>query len=206
MVKKLCIVHGWEGRPYEPMHRWLKNKGEENEIKVFVPEMPNPLMPEIDSWNNKLKEIIEVPNEKTYFIGHSLGCQSILRYLSTLSSNIKIGGVVLIAPWMYLDKKISSKEGKEFNATARLWEETPMDWNKIKEHTSNFVCIFSDNDPYIPLSNKKLFEKKLSAKTIVEHKKGHYKYSDGTRKNTTAFNEILMMIEKNLITQSLKKS
>lgn len=40
------------------------------------------------------------PDENTYFIGHSIGCQSIDRYLEILPSETKIGGVVYVAGWL----------------------------------------------------------------------------------------------------------
>ncbi len=36
------------------------------------------------------------------------------------------------------------------------------------------VAIFSDNDPYVPLSNINLFREKIGAKIIKEKNKGHY--------------------------------
>lgn len=192
-MKKVFIIHGWDGSPEEPMHEWLKKKLEEKGFEVSVPEMPNSAEPEINSWISKIKEIVENPNEKTYFIGHSVGCQGVLRYLETLNSNVNIGGVIFIAPWMHLDEKTIQEEGKEVVEIAKPWMETPINWDKVKTHTNNFVCIFSDNDPYVPLTNKELFKEKLSAKTIIEHNKGHYDPDSNITENPTALNELLKL-------------
>ena len=38
---------------------------------------------------------------------------------------------------------------------------------------TQFVAIFSDNDPFVPLSEEKLFKSELGAQIIVLHGKGH---------------------------------
>ena len=73
--------------------------------------------------------------------------------------------------------------------------ETPIDWNKIKKHTSKFVCILSDNDPYVPLSNAELFKEKLNAKIIIEKNKGHYTAGDNVKENRTVVEELMKMVE-----------
>jgi uncharacterized protein len=193
-MNKVYIVHGWDGNPEEPMHKWLKEQLEKNGFKVEVPKMPHPDRPEINSWIDKLKEVVKTPDENTYFIGHSVGCQGVLRYLESI--NNKIGGVVLIAPWMHLDKNTIEEEGEEVKEIAKPWMETPINWNKIKRLTNNFVCIFSDNDPYVPLSEKNIFEKNLDAKIIIEHSKGHFDPSSNIKDNITALRELLNFVEK----------
>ena len=181
-MKKVFIIHGWGGSPEEPMHRWIKKELENKGFKVVAPIIPNPNKPVISTWINKIKNIIKTPDEDTYLIGHSIGCQAILRYLEKLDSKIKVGKVILIAPWMYLDEKTIEEEGEESVRIAKPWVETPIDWSKIKKHTKDFNCIFSDNDPFVPVSNKNLFEEKLGAKIIVEHNKGHFDPDSGVKK------------------------
>lgn len=190
-MKKVFIVHGWDGSPNEPMHKWLKKTLENKEYFVEVPKMPNSAKPKIKSWINKLKQIVINPNNKTYFIGHSIGCQGILRYLETLDKKVKIGGVILIAPWMYLDENTIKEEGEEIIAIAKPWMETPLNWDKIKNSTNKFICIFSDNDPYVPLTNQNLFKKKLNAEIIIEKNKGHFTESDNIFDNKTAFRKLI---------------
>ena len=189
-MKTIYIIHGWDGSPDEPMHKWLKKSLEEKGYKVVVPEMPNPETPEIGAWIGKIREVVQ-PDESIVFVGHSIGCQAVLRYLEQLPGETKIAGVILIAPWMKLDEQTVKEEGKEVAEVARPWEETPIDFEKVKKHSDNFITIFSDNDPYVPLSQKDLFEKELSAKIIVEHEKGHFAPDDGTDSLPSALEAVL---------------
>jgi uncharacterized protein len=191
-MKKVYIIHGWEGSPQEAIHKWLKLELESNDFEVSIPEMPNPDAPKIEPWVSKLKDIIK-PDKDTYLIGHSIGCQTILRYLETLPTDSKVGGVILLAPWMHLDETTIQEEPDSIEI-AKQWVETPIIWEKVKSHTSNFIAIFSDNDPYVPSSEKDLFEKNLRAKTILEHNKGHYNESDGVIEVPAVLEEILRII------------
>ncbi len=191
-MKTVYIIHGWDGSPDEPMLQWLKKSLGKNGYSVFVPEMPNPETPKISTWIGKIKEIAQ-PDENTIFVGHSIGCQAILRYLEQLSEETKIAGVVLIAPWMKLDEQTIKEEGEEVVEIAKPWIDIPIDFEKVKTRSNKFVAIFSDNDPYVPLNQKDLFEKKLGAKTVVEHQKGHFAPHDGIEEVPTILEKIIAL-------------
>lgn len=99
-MKNIYLIHGWGGNPNEPMLVWLKIELEKVGHKVVVPEMPDTEHPVIEKWVGKLNESVKQINENTILIGHSIGCQAILRYLAGLSDNSKIDKIILIAPWI----------------------------------------------------------------------------------------------------------
>ncbi|MEK6932790.1 MAG: alpha/beta hydrolase [Nanoarchaeota archaeon] len=189
-MKRVFIVHGWDGNPKEPMLYWLKNELEKRDFEVVNLKMPNPAEPKIKTWVDHLKKSVKNPDKNTYFVGHSIGCQAILRYVESL--NKKIGGCVLIAPWMHLDEETKKEEGPEVEAIAKPWMETPINFNKVASKISKkTVCIFSDNDPYVPLSNTKLFKKNLNAKIIIEHKKYHFDPYNKIKRLSSALKSLL---------------
>ena len=191
-MKRVFIVHGWEGNPNEPMLAWLKRELEKRDFKVVNPKMPHPITPTIKDWINHLKKVVKNPDKHTYFIGHSIGCQTVLRYLQIL--NKKVGGCVLIAPYMHLDEQTIKEEGEEVWRVARPWMETPIKWKKILSNLNKkTTCIFSDNDPYVPLTDSKLFKKNLNAKIIIEHNKGHFAPFNKINKLPSALKEILQI-------------
>ncbi len=175
-MNKAIIVHGWSGSPEEPMLAWIRERFEEKGFSVFSPYMPNPDEPEIEAWVRKLDEVADHVDEETYFIGHSIGCQAILRYLERLPRDAKIGHCILIAPWIELTG-LGEEEGAE--EIARPWIETPINFERIKHRCDNFVAIFSENDPYVPLSNVVLFQEKLGAKTLILKDRGHFDPDSG---------------------------
>ncbi len=186
-MKRVFIIHGWEGYPEEGWYPWLKKELEKNGFEVFVPAMPNTDEPKINEWVGYLQNLIPNPDENTYLVGHSIGCQAILRYLEK-SENKKIGGVVCVAGWFIL----SDLETEEEKIIGRPWIETPIDFNKIRMATDNFVAIFSDNDSVVPLKeNEKMFREKLNAKIIIEQSKGYFSEGDGVKELPAVLDSIL---------------
>lgn len=189
-MKRVFIVHGWSGSPHEPMISWLVKQCDKG-FEVHAPEMPNKDNPKIAKWIPALQNLVKNVDNETYFIGHSIGCQTILRYLETLPENIKVGGAILIAPWFYL----SDLETEEEKEIAKEWVETEMNFKKILSHTKNRVCIFGEDDEVVPLANKDLFKKNLGAKIIVEQNKGHYTEGDGVTSSETVLRELTRMVQ-----------
>ena len=156
--------------------------------------MPHSDTPTIHDWIPYLKKQVGKVDKNTYFIGHSIGCQTILRYLKTLKNNEKIGGCVLVAGFFDLTEYSYTDEPKyeeEKRRIARPWVKSSINFNKIKKHTNKFVAIFSDNDPYVSLDNSEIFRKKLNAKIIIEHKKGHFDPYHNIRKVPSALKSLL---------------
>ena len=131
-MPKIYLIHGWGGSPTEPMHTWLKENLTKAGFEVVVPEMPEAEEPQIKPWLAKMREVVGTPNKQTYFIGHSIGCQTILRYFETLPAGIKVGRVFFIAPWMFLDDEAIAEEGEVAVEIQEEWEATSVDWDIVR--------------------------------------------------------------------------
>jgi len=192
MVKRVFIVHYWGGNPRSCWYPWLKKELEAKGYKVIVPLMPDTENPKIDRWVAKLKSVVGKLDENTFFIGHSVGCQTILRYLESenkmgktrndkkINDAKKIGGILFVAPWLTLSPAVmdSKKESK----IAKPWLSKKIDFSKTTSTTKNITAIFSRRDPYVPLENVKLFKELLNAKTLIEKNKGHFDDDSETEK------------------------
>jgi uncharacterized protein len=97
-------------------------------------------------------------------VGHSVGCVTIMRYLEGLRSGQKIGGVIFVAGFT---------DDLGFSELRNFFE-TPIDFEKIKTHTDNFVFIHSDDDPYVPLKYGNILKEKLGGDLIVKHAMKHF--------------------------------
>lgn len=177
MHKRVFVIHGWDGYPEEGWFPWLKKELEAKGYIASIPAMPDPKAPTINAWVSTLRNIVGDVDENTYFVGHSIGCQTILRYLEGLPENIHVGGVVLVAGWMHLTPQATPDATSKL--IAKPWMESSIDWDKVKKHTNNFVAVFSDDDPMVTLSEKEIFAEKLEAKIIVLANKRHFSGDDG---------------------------
>jgi uncharacterized protein len=186
-MKRVFIVHGWEGYPEEGWFPWLKTELEKQNYNVLVPSMPNPSKPEILPWVEHLNKVIGKPDKDTYLVGHSIGCQTILHYLNTISGSVNIGGTIFVAGFVKLQNLKTDEEKK----LAKRWLTSPFNWEKVKSLSKKFVAVFSDNDPWVPLSNSDVFKEKLAAKIIIESKRGHFSGSDGIKKLPVVLEELL---------------
>jgi len=180
MVKKAYLIHGWDGNPKGPLFEWMGERLNEKGYEFVAPKMPNPEEPIIEDWLEKINYIVKDLGEKDIFIGHSVGCQAVLKYMETLKDE-KISSVLLIAPWMHLDETTIEEEGEEVKEIAKPWMETPINWEKIKNHCNNFICVFSDNDSCVPISEMDLFKENLGAKTVLLKNKGHFDPNSGIK-------------------------
>ena len=183
-MKTVYLIHGWGGSSKGGWFDWLKEELTKRKIKVYAFDMPNTEHPKIEDWVKHLEKNIKEVDEETYFVGHNIGCQTIMRYLEKLPKHKMVGGVVFVAGWFNLTN-ISEEE----RVIAHPWINTSIDFERIKRHTNNFLCIFSDNNPLVSLSESRIFKEKLGAKIITKKKMGHFD-------NTSQIKEILDFLIK----------
>lgn len=175
--KRVFIVHGWDFNPEMNWYPWLQRELEKKGYAVCVPVMPDTAAPDIRRWVEHLRKQVGVVDKNTYFIGHSIGCQTIIRFLA--SQKEKMGGAVLVGGWFMLTPEATPDSS--YKKIAKPWLCEKIDFRAAKS-TGKFVAILSDDDPYVPLANKEVFEKTLDAKVIVEKGKGHYTEEEGITK------------------------
>ena len=178
---KALIIHGYGGEPMGGFRPWLKRELEAKGFAVSVPAMPNPDAPKVGEWVAKIAGAVGDSGEGCILVGHSLGCIAILRYLERAKK--KVAGAVMIAGF-------AGKLGGEFSILDNFFA-PPLDAARVKRMCPKIVAIFSDNDPYVPLSQEKVFREKLGAKTLVLHARGHFSSSEGTTKLPEALDAIL---------------
>jgi uncharacterized protein len=177
-MKKLFVVHGWAGSPTsEPWFEWLKKVCKKKNIEVEFLEMPNANEPKIEEWVGHLEKNCKIEKE-TYFIGHSIGCQTIMRYVEKLPEDKRVAAIGFVAGFFHLLEtgwEAEDEEGIEKEREmARPWIETPIDFEKIKSQTNKILAIFSEDDPCVPPSDSKLFKERLNAKIVIKQNEEHF--------------------------------
>jgi hypothetical protein len=205
-MKNIVIIHGWGSSSKGDWVPWLAGECRKLGYNVIAPDMPDTDAPDIDKWVDYLKNILKSVDENTYFVGHSIGCQTIMRFLEGQDKkglltdttnvghpNLKVGGVVFVAGWFTL----INLENEEAEQIAKPWLETPIDFEKVKNVLPKSVIILSDNDPFVPLAeNKKIFEEKLDSRVVVVHNAGHITSDDGFTEIPEVLNQLKKIIGK----------
>ena len=188
MQKRVFIVHGWDGYPENGWFPWLKQELENRGWLVVVPQLPQPEEPRINKWIPVLAEIVGTPDEQTYFVGHSMGCQAIARYVETLPEKTLVGGAVFVAGFF---SRLTLDNDDRTQSVVKEWLETPLNLEKVKSHLRKSVAIFCDNDPYVPLENKEAFQNMLGSSIVIEHNLVHFSGSTGVTKLSVALTSVL---------------
>lgn len=174
-MKKVFLVHCWDGTSNDGWYPWIEQELKKYNVEVIRFDMPNTANPTIEEWISTLNEKVDKIDEETYFMGHSIGCQTIMRYLETKETT-KIGGILFVAPW--LDLLPEAVEDEDSYNTAYPWIHTPINFEKVKEFSKNINCIFSNDDYFVDLKQEQEFKQKLNAKTIIVNEKGHISQDD----------------------------
>lgn len=187
MKKRVYVVHGWSGKPEGGWRKWFKKELEVRDYEVHLLAMPEPDTPRIETWVPFLVSEIKSPDENTILVGHSMGCQTILRFLATVPQGTRVGKVVLVAGFLNHVTGLNSEE----EVIMRPWLETPIDFAKVKRSAREIIAFFSDNDRFIPLDEEKAVKEKLGARTIVEHTMGHYGDKNSIMEVPSILNEVI---------------
>ncbi len=186
-MKRVFIVHGWAGNPKQAWFPWIEKELISKGFEVIIPKMPNSLEPEINEWVNHLERSVGKLDENTYFIARSIGCQTIMRYFEKMKQSA--GGCLFVGPWLIL----SGIDDEEDQQIAEPWIETPIDFKKVKNACKKFTCLFSDDDPFVPIENEKLFKKNIGAKTMMLSGYGHFGDEEKIDKLPIALEEFLKL-------------
>lgn len=167
-------MHGWKGSPTSDWIGWTAQAFQKKGYEVITPMMPDTNCPVVEKWVGHLRSAVGAVDENTYFIGHSIGCQTIMRFVETL--NAKVGGAIFVAGWFDL-KNMESKEEEEI---AKPWIQTPIDYAKVKVNLARSVVVLGDDDPVVAYEEtKKDFETRLGSEVITIPNAGHMTSGDG---------------------------
>ena len=194
-MKRVLIIHQWMAGAGGDWRPWLKSELEKSGYEVSVPEMPDIDTPVLEKWVSHLANAVGVLDKDTYFIGHSIGCQAILRYLDAhrFGPLETVGGAIFVSGWFNLE----NLEDKEVKEIAKPWIETPINFEKIKTVLPKSTLIISDNDPYGAFEENKKRFREIGSKIIVLPGAGHITTEDGFTELPVVLEELLKMANAN---------
>jgi predicted alpha/beta hydrolase family esterase len=143
---------------------WLQKELLIHEISAHTPEIPHAFNPDYLVWKKEL-ERYEITDE-TILVGHSCGGGFLIRWLSQ-HKNIAVGKVVLVAPWLDLDRE-STNDFFNFEIDST-----------IPQRTTSFTIFHSDNDYQSIKKTVKILQNKIVDGKFQEfHNYGHFTFED----------------------------
>ena len=154
---------------------WLQKQLALKGIVAQTPEMPEPYRPDYEKW----KQIFEQfkVDEDTILVGHSCGGGFLVRWMS--ENNVKVGKVVLVAPWINPASTNISPGFFDFQVDSNM---------ALK--TKGLSLFISSDDEQEELDTAKMLEEKVRDIKIVRFTdKGHF--CVGFNMKTEEFPELL---------------
>ena len=181
-MKNAIIFHGAGSTPNDVWYPWLRKQLEEKGYKVSSPILTNDEMAPLDKWlPMALKENY---NNETVLIGHSAGCPLILSVLENI--NAKISKAILVAGFIAPLKA-------NIDGYNPILQKT-YDWEKIKDHSKEFIFINASNDPWgCDDKQGKAMQEKLGGELII-NQEGHMG-SDSFNQSYKEFPFLLTLID-----------
>jgi predicted alpha/beta hydrolase family esterase len=179
--KRAFIIHGYKSYPEEAWLPWIKRELVKKGYRVSLPHMPAPRRPNLPRWISFIAKLVGEPDGNTVMIGHSLGCQAVMRYLETLGSAGKaVGRTVLVAG--SFPPRLSPAEARkkaDGNKALLPWFTTTVDPRKVKGAAGKCTVILSDVDPYISTQEALArFRATIKPRIVIEKGKGHFNEDD----------------------------
>lgn len=167
-MKKVFIVHGFEGAPNGSWKSWLMVELDKKNVYAFSLAMPKPEKPIAKEWVDEIARYFEQgKNDEIYLVGHSLGVPAILLYLEKAKRTI--AGAVLV----------SGPIEKNANRKIDDFLRRPFNFRKIKSNCKKFTIIHGDNDPYVPVQNARDLAKAVGGDLIIVKNGQHLNGSAG---------------------------
>jgi predicted alpha/beta hydrolase family esterase len=185
-MKRVILIHGWDGHPGDHWKKWLHLELEKRGINVTEPQIRGGAFPKLNEWLEDISKTTGNADQETCLMGHSLGCIALVRYLNTLPKDQKVAGCVFVAGF-------SSDLGIRDQAEAYInkFYEDGSEVAKAKEHANKIITIVSDNDSAVPLAKALEFQKQLTAELILEKGKGHFCEDDGVVELPSALDAVM---------------
>ncbi|EMQ4855845.1 serine hydrolase family protein [Morganella morganii] len=169
--KKIIIVHGYTASPSDNWFQWLKESLESLGATVNIPLMPDSHSPDPKKWQQHLIDAEIKIDKNTIFIGHSLGCITVLKFLTEQApKGATIGGYILVSGF---DHSLESLP--ELHAHVQ----EPLDYDKLIEISDKRISVISSNDWVVNPQASKDLANALQTQILIVNDAGHFLDREG---------------------------
>lgn len=182
-MENYFLIHGSYGNPYKNWFPWLKSQLAKRKLNCIVPNFPSPTKQDYESWSRILEAYLEIGciAENTIFITHSLGGIFIVKFL--IEHSIKIKKLVTVAGF-------NNIKFEEDNSLYDSFYMSDEELEGLKKASFDKVCMYSNDDPYVPQIEAEKFAKCIDAEKVLVNDAGHFNEKSGYQE----FGEILKFI------------
>ncbi len=155
-MKKVFIIHGFEGAPNGGWRPWLMGELQKQDIYACALAMPSPDTPRLTEWLDELsRHLNRNENDEVYLVGHSLGGAVIMRYFEQYAP-----------PWVKGVVLVSSPCATTNNHHLDDFLHNEFNFKTIKNNIPVFAVIHGDDDSVVPFADAERIARELGGKLI----------------------------------------
>jgi len=196
------ILHGSYGTPRENWFPWLKAKLEDQGHATLAPQFPIDVWPEasangdinfvpqhqsLDKWLETFSAISDqLEFENLTVIAHSSAPLFMLHVLNQ-HPELRLRQALFVAPFLGKIGEVWQIE----TVNRSFYTPANFDFPTVRQQIENSTIFYSDNDPYVPIHESKLFAKKIGADTIRVADAGHFNAEAGYTEFPLLLNHLL---------------
>lgn len=172
-MNRVFIVHGFNAAPEKHWFPWLQTQLTARQIPVQVLRLPSPQHPVYDEWLQTLKNEIRDVDEHTFFVGHSLGCITILKFLQQLPAATRVGGAVLVSGFDRALPKLPQLDP---------FTQEPPDYAQLVAMVKCRAVLSAQNDWLVPHAFSEELARHFAARFVSVPRGGHFLDREGVTK------------------------
>ena len=164
----ILLIGRWGTRPARDWYPWFRSAADAIGA-IHIPEMPDPDNPTPAAWIEAVRQhMAEIPAATgVLLIGHSVGCQAIVRALAAQKPTRPLLGAIFVAGWWSVGQPWPALEP---------WCASDYDFGSVREILPRSILLVSTNDPFNPdyEENGALWTQRLGSEVRVVPGAGHF--------------------------------
>lgn len=181
----IYIIPGYQATPQSHWFPWLKQAFEQKGVSVHVLELPGPNSPKLQGWLEHLQANIQQHDTHTWFVGHSLGCITLLQHLMT--QHATIGGMVLVSGFA---------EHLSFLPDLDPFITPSLDFDHLVRMSRHRVVVAAKDDNIVPYPYSLRLSEKLQAEWELFEQGGHFMKQDGFTEFPAIYDVLVQMMSE----------
>jgi len=183
--KQVTIIHGYMASPQDHWFPWLKARLEADGAEVSVLALPDSANAQPEAWVAYLRANIGVVDSNRYFVAHSLGCITLLRYLDGLDQAARIGGLVLVSGFADSLSLLPQLDG---------FTRQPLNYPHLIGLAPQRSVIASRDDAIVPYRQTAALSRALEAELHSVDHGGHFLGREGFTELPLVYDQLARMI------------
>lgn len=171
--KNIYIIHGYMASPNDHWIPWLSqllnNSGHVSKRIVLA----DSTQPNFEYWQKFLSLQLPKLDEDSIIIAHSLGCITVLHYLTEYfkQHRVKIKAGIFVAGFMSPLQALPDLDS--------FIQQAKLDRVVLHQHMPLALCLLSSNDPLVPPPQTIQLANFIQAQNFEVKNAGHFMASDG---------------------------